>query len=640
MCGYPPPPTPNRQRQDMRGRIRKLENIVVGLINEKTDQQAPREHEEAADDTVNVDSFGQLRIGNTGHEKSYVGAGHWSTLLKEISEVKYTLDNDEPDNEPEAEEWDESRQRSNLSFGNARPTTRAALLDALPPRDEVDRLVAAWFKSGDPLLYLFHVPSFQTEYKHFWADSQSAPVMWIALLYATMALGVLYGPKHAHNGLEGARLQITQANSTPIDAYQMHAASALALADITRPQPYTIEVLTVYMQIEFLRSQENHVKLWFALAVLVRVALRMGYHRDPRHFAGMSPFQGEMRRRVWHFLHMMDSLMSFSIGLPSMLRCVESDTRLPRNLHDADIAPAMAELPPQRPPDETTSSTYVIAKSRICVVFDHAAEQSQHVVSPQYADLVALDARLSEAVDQIPPGMRVRPLDDCIADPSVLTMCRFNVDLLAQKTRIVLHRNYLTAGQSNAKYAGSRSACVEAAMRILQHEKVIFHACQPGGQLYDYWWYIVSVTSHDFLLAALVVSIELNYLRTAGLEPDRAAAMLALLSTTYQIWLSLPQRYSDSNRGAKIVREMLKQWSAPTAATGTARTAFGHDANVSADAPPASPPPPQGAGNAREAPSMWQAWSTDAEAPSFELAGLEQDIDWVGRPRRLPGTAY
>jgi hypothetical protein len=249
----------------------------------------------------------------------------------------------------------------------------------------------------------------------------------------------------------------------------------------------------IYGECEFLRRDDHHSKVWLMNGVTLRVAMRMGYHRDPSNFPEMSPFQSEMRRRLWHILNMMDTLISFAIGLPSMLRRVESDVRAPRNFYDHDLSPSATDLPKERPPHEITPASYTIAKSRVCAVFAEAAELSQRITPPKYSQVMSLDKRLEEAHDLIPEGMRVRPLEDCITDAPVLVMSRFNVEILYLKTKIVLHRNFFTAGQSSARFGGSHIKCLDAALTILRYQNIIFHACQPGGQLAKVWWYMVRI---------------------------------------------------------------------------------------------------------------------------------------------------
>ena len=68
-----------------------------------------------------------------------------------------------------------------------------------------------------------------------------------------------------------------------------------------------------------------------------RLAMKMGYHREPRHFASISPFEGEMRRRTFIIVEIFDLLSSFQAGLPLIIHEEERDTEPPSNLFDIDF---------------------------------------------------------------------------------------------------------------------------------------------------------------------------------------------------------------------------------------------------------------------------------------------------------------
>ncbi|KAL1613162.1 hypothetical protein SLS60_001394 [Paraconiothyrium brasiliense] len=341
------------------------------------------------------------------------------------------------------------------------------------------------------------------------------------------------------------------------ETFQQLASSAMVLADVSKSQPYTLESLMIYGECEFLRRDDHHSKIWLMNGVSMRVAMRMGYHRDPSNFKGMSPFQGEMRRRVWHVLNMMDTLISFAIGLPAVVRRIESDTRSPQNLYDADLSPSMTEMPKARPSSEITPATYTIAKAKICAVFAEAAELAQRITPPRYATIVSLEKRLEQAHSEVPEGMRVRPVQDCITDAPVLIMGRYNIELLYLKTKLVLHRTFITAGQTDPKYAESRKICVDSASEILRYHITIFHACQPGGQLNKVWWYMSSLQTFDFLLAAMVICLELNHLRNTGdSSSEKVTEMLSLLEDIS----SLPKELTPESIPEELPAQIWNNW--------------------------------------------------------------------------------
>lgn len=81
--------------------------------------------------------------------------------------------------------------------------------------------------------------------------------------------------------------------------------------------------------------------------VAVRLARRMGLHRDGTSL-GLSPFETEIRRRLWWIIVFIDCRTAdFSGTMPSMDLFL-SDTKKPLNVEDEDLKPDMVEPPPER----------------------------------------------------------------------------------------------------------------------------------------------------------------------------------------------------------------------------------------------------------------------------------------------------
>ena len=105
------------------------------------------------------------------------------------------------------------------------------------------------------------------------------------------------------------------------------------------------------------------------MGIFIRLAMRLGYHRDSARHSSISPFEGEMRRRIWAIIYQLDILASFQLGLPSMIPDEYCDTHAPKNLDYSDFGPDTTVLPPSRPLSDNTAITYTIVKSKVMGVF-------------------------------------------------------------------------------------------------------------------------------------------------------------------------------------------------------------------------------------------------------------------------------
>jgi hypothetical protein len=268
--------------------------------------------------------------------------------------------------------------------------------------------------------------------------------------------------------------------------------------------------MMMYATTEYTKKGNAPVSVSIIMGVLIKLAMRMGYHRDSKHYGNISVLEGEMRRRLWAVICQLDVLTSFQVGVPKQTQSWQCDTDLPRNIFDEDFDENTMELPPSRPESVRTPATYVISKSRIMSVFGRVCDLAFSRKPALYEEVLELDRRLEEAHESIASSLRMRPMDQSITDDPNLIMRRYTLDVLYQKARLVLHRKYLTEVHSDVRHSYSRWVCVHAAREILRHQSDLFHESQGGGRLAKHRWFFTSLQNHDFVLAAMIICLELS----------------------------------------------------------------------------------------------------------------------------------
>ncbi len=86
---------------------------------------------------------------------------------------------------------------------------------------------------------------------------------------------------------------------------------------------------------------------WTLVGLAIRLARALGLHRDGTVF-GLSPFDTEMRRRLWWSLCVLDLRAAEDFGTDPTILEQTYDTAMPLNINDEDITPGMTEFPPSR----------------------------------------------------------------------------------------------------------------------------------------------------------------------------------------------------------------------------------------------------------------------------------------------------
>jgi hypothetical protein len=87
--------------------------------------------------------------------------------------------------------------------------------------------------------------------------------------------------------------------------------------------------------------------LFVLSGVAIRLARKMGLHRDGTSL-GLSPFETEMRRRLWWHLVQVDFRTADLVGTRPSLDLSSGDAKMPSNVNDEDIYPDMVEPAPER----------------------------------------------------------------------------------------------------------------------------------------------------------------------------------------------------------------------------------------------------------------------------------------------------
>ena len=352
------------------------------------------------------------------------------------------------------------------------------------------------------------------------------------------------------------------------------AAQALVTGHYQKARPYSVEATMLYALCRFFQKDESDTEPWLLLGIAARLALRMGYHRDPRHLAYISPFEGEMRRRTFSAISTFELLVSFQKGLPAIIHEQYCDTEHPGNLFDEDFDESSKTIPPSRPSTDPTPMLYYCYKGRLARIFRKIARQALSPSLPSHQDVMQLDDELLKIHSEIPPTLAWKPLSSSVTDETYAIMHRLNLELVYQKSMMILHRVYLSHERSNSAFAYSRNACINASMQVLQYQAEAHQATQPGGQLHNDQWATSNLTLHDFLLAGMITCLDLyeshrqvsvGALSASDLESQREK--YDVLRTSQEIWQSRRTMSKDEKRASNVLAVMLSKIPRPAAQT-------------------------------------------------------------------------
>ncbi|PCH01896.1 Transcription factor [Penicillium occitanis (nom. inval.)] len=524
--------------------------------------------------SVEVDPGKLLNNGTT-----YVDASNWQAILDDLKEVKkYIQDDDQDfdddgflgdDSEDEIVEVEQDANRPTLLFYGGRVQSKQELLADLPAREVVDRLIAKFLNSDDPTLAIIHFPTFHREYNQFWNDPSQVSLPWLAFLYGcmTMAVGMF------RRSMETLPSPLGDPTDE-INRFQRNCCYCLINSNYTTVGKYKVEALLVYATIEYTKRGNSAMSVSIILGIAIKLAMRMGYHRDAKHYDTLSTLEGEMRRRTWAILSQLDTLTSFQVGIPKQAQSWQSDTEIPRNIRDEDIDENSIELPPALPDTILTPITYLRSKNRVMNMFGRICDLAYNRQPSTYEKVLELDRGLEEAHELMAPALRMRPMNQSFADNAALIMKRYTLDILYQKARIVLHRKFLLEARYNPRLSYSRSVCVSAAKEILRHQYDLYKESEVGGRLEKNNWFFRSLQNNDFVLAAMVICLELfknnDLVNTADAQQQQGVIspaesinernkLIDILQKSREVWKENLKHSLEARKAFAAVTVMLKK---------------------------------------------------------------------------------
>ncbi|KPM36961.1 hypothetical protein AK830_g9596 [Neonectria ditissima] len=424
---------------------------------------------------------------------------------------------------------------------------------------------------------MVHSGKFLREYEEFWESPQTAPVMWVGLLFGIMCLSTQFqqyflAPSNAAPG--GRRSSLASQSPekhTSIETFREKIVQCLNLGHYTKGGPFVLETMILYFVVELFPLKEIEIGIWVLVGNIVQIAMHMGHHRDAAHFPDITPFAGEMRRRVWAMVVQLDFSVSTQLGLPRLIK--ESKTTAePRNLVDSDFDEHTAELPASRPESEVTPTLYTVSKLRILSVGVKVADIATEARPYSYDKVLELDKEIERAQEALPSSMKWDGMASCLAVPPMVTIQRIWLEICVQRLKLVLHKKFLVPADSNEQYAYSRSACLTAAMRILEFQRLIDEETQIDGRLYQVRWRVTTALTHEFLLATSVLCFYLQiYPKSQEHSIDRPGddevasveKVKQLLRTSQAIWIKLSAKSTEARKTVAALRYVLGSETAP-----------------------------------------------------------------------------
>jgi hypothetical protein len=109
---------------------------------------------------------------------------------------------------------------------------------------------------------------------------------WVGLLFAILRIAMLEYMRDGDPPPEYDGKCQDLANT-----YRSRFTDCMILADYTKPQDHLIEALCFHNYGEYCSSRDAKSSNWVLTGMIIRLAMRMGFHQDSQSVLSSSPFQ-------------------------------------------------------------------------------------------------------------------------------------------------------------------------------------------------------------------------------------------------------------------------------------------------------------------------------------------------------------
>ncbi|KAI1324243.1 fungal-specific transcription factor domain-containing protein [Xylariaceae sp. FL0255] len=221
------------------------------------------------------------------------------------------------------------------------------LQELQPDLVNVFKLWQIYLQRIDPLTRVIHVPTLQPIMIDAAADIHKVTPAYQCLVFAVHLMATV-----ALTEEESFQI-LSMPRDEALNRFSKGAKLALIRLNFMKNHNMQVlQALCLYMLALTAQNLEERHSTWIFGGTVVRIAQQMGYHRDGE-VLGLSPYETEMRRRIWWYIIAVDGRHAMMSGLSHAFAPSHWDTKLPGNYNDSELIPHSLEplVPHEGPTD-------------------------------------------------------------------------------------------------------------------------------------------------------------------------------------------------------------------------------------------------------------------------------------------------
>ncbi|OKL59524.1 hypothetical protein UA08_05418 [Talaromyces atroroseus] len=379
---------------------------------------------EVKKDGLKPEEVGRLVIDD--NRSLYVSNRLWTSIGDQVEELQDILDSPSEDEEDSTSPGESvnSANRSNDAFIFGYSSLAHSLRNYHPTPSQIFILWKTYEQNVAPLLTVVHKPTIRdiiinaaTSFDLL--DKNSEALAFSLYLTAVISMSP-----------EQCLAEIGDDRDSVINRFRFATEQAMARANLLTSRNINLLQAAVMFVTSILRQDQSRF-VWTLSAVILRLATGLGLHRDGTNF-GLSPFETEMRRRLWWHICIMDIRAAEDHGTDPMINDMMYDTKMPLHINDDDISPDSKTFPPER--HEFTDMTATLIRAHISTVY----RRLNYVQPGQNSDPIQFEER-KKIIEEWHNMLNEKYIKYCDMQVPIQWSCATVARLLVAKLWLIVH---------------------------------------------------------------------------------------------------------------------------------------------------------------------------------------------------------
>ncbi|KAL3427811.1 hypothetical protein PVAG01_01320 [Phlyctema vagabunda] len=449
------------------------------------------------------------------------------------------------------------------------PVDTSLLPSLVPIRETADELIQLYFRTYESTYRILHVQSFLGEYAKYWENPLAASPLFVAKLLLVMTIGTCFHKDESIRALISHWLQAVQSfMSGPNEKGRLNTSGIQINC-----------LLLLAKQSSFSGDDLN----WISAGSLLRMAMNLGFHRDPKYFPKMTFFQAELRRRLWWSILELCVQYALDSGMPPLISFDDFDTNIPLNINDNEYDENTKEIPAVAPEGVSTHMSIQLVlirslKTRLSITsllngFKNflTYEQCLELGSTLTAELRSQNLVLN--------GFRASASSICVPTNFHKSL----VDVITRRFLLALHLPWTMLATPDPRYYFSRKVSLDTVLTLCSYTK---NSVQPALAIEDEDEYYTLLKSRGggvfrmvMVLGAMTICLECykqiqeesplsrDLLHTTlGELVDLAKQRVEYGETNVQgyLWLSVAKAHIDALETGQPIKEVAQATASKT----------------------------------------------------------------------------